>query len=256
MSQNPAELITVKGLVLRERFSGNSDKFIDVLTEKYGIIEICVKGARKITGKNLAPAMLFSYSCFCLKKRGNMHYIDSAELIRSFYGISSDIKSFSLASYMAEILSCSALSSQNGNDVMRLVLNILHFLSEGKYDIDLLKAIFELRFMAESGFMPDIVACHECAVYEPEIMYFIIDKGIMYCEKCFMPDKNSNFFKMNRAVLCAVRHIMLSDFEKLFSFNLKNQSLSALCMLSELYIVYQLGRNFKTLDFYKSIKNI
>lgn len=247
-------MITVRGIVLRERFSGDNDKFIDILTEKYGIIEICVKGARKITGKNLAPAMLFSYSEFCLKQRGNMYYIDSAEPIKSFYGVTADLETFALASYITEILSYSALSEQNGNDVMRLVLNIMHFLTEKKHNTELLKAIFEMRFMAETGFMPDILACHNCGIYEHDFMYFIIQEGVMYCQDCYIDTENRTAFKVNRAVLRAVRHIMLSDFEKLFSFNLKNKSLDILCRLSEAYIIGQLGRNFRTLDFYKSIK--
>ncbi len=254
MSQKQSEMITVRGLVLRERFTAGSDKFIDVLTEKYGIIEICVKGARKITGRNLAPAMLFSYSEFCLRQRGNMYYIDSAVPIKSFYSVSSDISSFALASYMAEVLSYSALSEQTGNDVMRLVLNIMYFLSEGKRKTGLLKAIFELRFMAETGFMPDIVACKNCAVYESDAMYFLIDEGIMYCGNCYTASADIAAIRISRAVLCALRHIMLSDFEKLFLFDLKNESLEILCGLAESYLTAQLDRNFKTLDFYKSVK--
>lgn len=254
MSQKQLNLITLRGIVLRERFSGESDKFIDVLTEKYGIIEICVKGARKLTGKNLAPAMLYAYSCFCLRKRGNMYYIDSAEPIRNFYGITSDIDAFALASYISEVVSYSVPSEQNGTDVMRLVLNTFHFLAEKSRNVDLLKAIFELRFMCESGFMPDVLACHECAAYEPEFMYFIIDEGIMYCDECYIPQENRTAFKINRTVLCAVRHIALMDFEKLFSFNMKNESLERLCRLSEAYLTQHLDKHFKTLDFYKSLR--
>ncbi len=256
MSQNQNNLTRVRGFVLRERFSGNSDKFIDVLTEKYGIIEICVKGARKITGKNLAPAMLFSYSEFCLSHRRNMYYIDSAEPIKNFYGITSDIDAFALASYITEILSYSALSLQDSPETMRLVLNTMHFLSSGERDIELLKAIFELRFMSENGFLPELTACKECAVYEPENMYFLVREGVLYCENCYIPVENRIALKISRTVLRAVRYIMLSDFEKIFSFSLKNQSLQRLCELSELYISYQLDRHFKTLDFYKSVRNI
>lgn len=239
--------------MLRERFSGNSDKFIDVITKQYGIIEICVKGARKITSKNLAPAMLFSYSRFCLKKRKNMYYIDSARLLHSFYGVTSDIKAVALASYIAEVLACSAMSVQSDN-IMRLVLNTFHFLASGTHDINLLKAVFELRFMSETGFLPNLTACHECAAYETDLMYLVINEGIILCQNCFQTDKNEYCVRMNRAVLHAVRYIMLSDFDKIFSFRLKNQSLSQLCRLSEMYILYQLDRNFKTLDFYKSLE--
>ena len=47
-------LITAEGLVIAERSYGEADRFIDVLTAEYGVVEICVKGARKLTGKNNA----------------------------------------------------------------------------------------------------------------------------------------------------------------------------------------------------------
>ncbi len=253
---SPNKLIQVKGFVLRERFSGNSDKFIDILTEKYGIIEIYVKGARKITGKNLAPTMLFSYSDFCLSKRKNMYYIDSAEPICSFYGIASDIDAFALTSYITEVLSYSALSLQDSAETMRLVLNTMHFLSNKTRDISLLKAVFELRFMAENGYLPELTGCKECGTYETDEMYFIVKSGTLYCSDCYIHSENRIAVKLNRTVLHTVRYIMLSDFEKIFSFTLKDSSLETVCKLSELYLCHQIDRHFKTLDFYKSVRNI
>ena len=33
-------MTTVKGIVIKERTAGKQDKFIDVLTEEYGVIEL------------------------------------------------------------------------------------------------------------------------------------------------------------------------------------------------------------------------
>lgn len=45
-------MLTIVGIVIKERPVGEQDKFIDVLTSNDGVIEITVKGARKINGKN------------------------------------------------------------------------------------------------------------------------------------------------------------------------------------------------------------
>jgi recombinational DNA repair protein (RecF pathway) len=38
-------MLTVKGIVLMQRNVGEQDRFIDILTAEYGVIEVLVKGA-------------------------------------------------------------------------------------------------------------------------------------------------------------------------------------------------------------------
>ena len=45
-------MITAEGIVLKERSAGEQDKFIDILTKDRGVLELSVKGARKINGKS------------------------------------------------------------------------------------------------------------------------------------------------------------------------------------------------------------
>ena len=46
-------LITTAGVVIRERQIGENDKFVDILTEKNGVIEVSVKGVKKSTAQTL-----------------------------------------------------------------------------------------------------------------------------------------------------------------------------------------------------------
>ncbi|MDE5936686.1 MAG: DNA repair protein RecO, partial [Ruminococcus sp.] len=71
-------MITIEGIVLKERAFGEQDKFIDVLTKDRGLLEFPVKGARKISGKFSAPTQLFAYSKFCYEQRKNRNYLNSA----------------------------------------------------------------------------------------------------------------------------------------------------------------------------------
>ncbi|MDE6781658.1 MAG: DNA repair protein RecO, partial [Ruminococcus sp.] len=58
-------MITIKGIVLKEKNVGEHGKFIDVLTAENGVIELTVKGARKINSQFLSSTQLFAYSQFC-----------------------------------------------------------------------------------------------------------------------------------------------------------------------------------------------
>ena len=247
-------LITVNGIVIRERQCGENDKFIDIMTDKCGLMEVFVRGARKITSKNASSAQLFAYSKFCLSKRRDRYCIDSAEPIKIFYSIRQELDKLALASYFAEVISYASMLEENRYDeILRLLLNVFHYLSEGTREIKFLKSIFELRFMTEIGNMPNVLGCAECNMYSAEKMYFIIENGTMYCSSCFSQHKKCTAVSINDPVLHAIRHIVLADFNRLFNFRLPEISSDTLAYISENYLITHIGKTFKTLEFYKTV---
>ena len=246
-------MTTVEGIVLKERSVGEQDKFIDILTKESGVLEISVKGAKKINGRSGSSTQLLAYSRFCIDKRGSYLYLNSAEPIHIFYGLRSSLSKISLASYFADVMrSCIKPEAQNG-DIMRLMLNCLHYLETGERDEKLLKAIFELRLMSEIGYMPDIVACRSCGVFEPDELFFCISDGGFFCADCFENGTASDYLKVKLPVLSAVRHIVLTDFSRLFNFRVSEGTLQSLAELAEQYMLTHLEHGFGTLEFYKTL---
>ena len=246
-------MTTVEGIVLKERSVGEQDKFIDILTGESGVIEVSVKGAKKINGKSGSSTQLLAYSRFCIDKRGKYLYLNSAEPIHIFYGLRDSLSKISLASYFAEIMRfCIKPEAQNG-DIMRLLLNSLHYLETGQRDEKLLRSVFEMRLMSEIGYMPDVVACRGCGVYEPEELFFFMESGGFYCSDCFENDTKENYMKVKLPVLSAVRHIVLADFSRLYNFRVSEETQQKLSALTETYALTHLERSFGTLDFYKSL---
>ncbi len=251
-------MITVTGLVVSERVAGESDKYITVFTETHGTIDITVKGANKITGRNHATTQLFTYSKFCINESRKRFYLDSSELIRDFYDLRLDIKKLSLACYFAEIVKFTATISdtQREKNIMRLLLNSLHLLCGSKHSCEFVKAVFELRFMCEIGFMPEVIGCHYCYDFSAEKYYFILNKGYFVCMKDFYENDstdNSTRISVGQSHLKTMQFICLSDMEKLFSFKISEQLQSQLSNITESYLRYHLSSDFKTLRYYKSV---
>lgn len=247
-------LTTIKGIVLSERVFGENDKFIDVLSQREGLVSICVKGARKLSSKNSAATQLYTYSKLCFNTRGDKNTLNSSEVIASFFNISSDIIKLSLAAYISELLRyCIPQSTQN-ESIIRLTLNTFHYLDSSKRDADFLKALFELRLLCELGLMPDLLACAECLKYSAPVMYLDLSAGKLYCSDCFNKSSENAALKLGESELHTLRHIALSDFDKLFGFKLSQslqKNVSAIC---EKYVLYHFNKSFKTLEFYKSMK--
>lgn len=248
-------MLNVKGVVLAQTPVGEQDRFIDILTAEYGVIEVLVKGAAKITSKTGSATQLFAYAQFSLadKKHGRARILNSVSPIHIFYGLRSSVPAVALASYFSQIITFSVLPRAGTPELLRLMLNSLHYLSEGTYEMPHIKAVFELRAASLLGFMPDVVMCRTCGAYLPAELSFSVEGGYFCCKDCRPAESMAHWIAMPAGSLQAVRHIVLSDFEKIYAFRLKDAAQEPLFAFAEAFLQYHIDRHFQTLDFYKTI---
>lgn len=245
-------LVTVDGIVIARRTIGENNCFIDVLTDEYGVIEATAHGVRKLTSKNAGACGLFSYSRFCFAKTGVKYTLNSAEPKYSFYGISSDLEALSLAAYFAEVLKDTAASEQESKGLVRFLSISLYEIEKRRSPLSQVKAVFELRLAAMLGFAPDLRACRECVCYESEKMYLDFSDSTIICGNC-LKGKNGDLEALEPSVLYAMRFIVYSPLEKVYRFSLPPVQLAKLSEICEKYLLGQLERSFRSLDYYKSI---
>lgn len=249
-------LITTAGLVVSERDTGENDRYISVLTEEYGIIDISAKGAKKITGKNNAPTQLFAYSKFCINERNGRFYLNSSEPVHIFYGLRLDVQKLSLACYIAEVASYSVVAEKTSHDVMRLILNSLYMLENDKRTCEFVKCVFELRFVSDIGHLPQLIGCRDCFKHEDDEMFFMIDKANLLCGEHFHDGGYlQNYYNVNvsKSLLHAMRYICLIETEKVFNFKISDATQKSLSEITEKYLLTHLQRSFKSLNYYKSL---
>lgn len=138
---------------------------------------------------------------------------------------------------------------------MRLVLNALHFLAKRKRPSLIIKAAVEMRMLSLAGYMPNLICCQNCAVYEADDMIFLPKSGVIYCGNCYHPI--SEFaFHMGKGVMTGLRHTIYADFDKLFSFQLQPEGQKQLAQITEQYMLQTLERRFMTLDFYHQVADM
>ena len=125
----------------------------------------------------------------------------------------------------------------------------MHFLTENKRPPELIKAITELRVAVIAGYAPNLIACNGCGKFEDKVMYFKLDDGTLYCNDC----KKENCISVTLTVLKAMRHIVYSKFESLYSFEIPENAIHELSHLCEKYIIYQTEHKFTTLEFLRGI---
>lgn len=243
-----------KGLVLKQQNIGERDKLVWVLTQSHGIVRAFARGAKNIKSPKSAGTGLLSYSDLSIFEGRDSYSIDEATSLNQFIGLRSDIENMSLAQYFCELCLNLCPTGQEAEEHLRLMLNSLYLLSEHKKPSLQVKVCFEMRLIALTGYMPDLVMCADCGVYEKPEMTFVPHTGKLYCSDC-AERSGVQGFRLPIAAITALRHTVYADFEKLFSFELKEELLEPLSLASERYIAYMTQKDYPTLQFYKTIIN-
>ena len=169
----------VKGLVIRTADIRESDRLITIFTEELGVLSALAQGARSLKSRKMSSTMQFCYSRFFLYKRGEHYYVKEAELIESFFDLRSSIEGLALSAYIADVLSDVTVASAE-RELLRLSLNSLYAIANKRYELDKIKAAFEIRAASILGFMPDVLSCSECGEKNGNF-YFDIMGGTIKC---------------------------------------------------------------------------
>ena len=254
--------VEVTGLILRCVDIGESDRLITVYTKEQGIISAMAKGGRSFKNKNMAAVQQFSYSSLMLYKKGDKLWVKEASLIESFYGIRGDLVALALAGYIVEVLS-EVSTSEADPELMRLALNSLYAISENKYDHRKIKAAFEIRALSIIGFMPEVLACRTCGKRGGDF-YFDIMGGAVQCAECHKEaeltaggvyDDGTRHIVaiLSEGAKIALGYLIHCPPERIFAFNIGKEDMRLLSRATEEYLVNQLEKSFKSLEFYKEV---
>lgn len=252
----------VRGLVIRTVDIRETDRLITIFTEEMGVVSAMARGARSLKSRKMSSTMQFCYSDFVLYMQGDKYWIKEASLIESFFNIRETIEGLALASYIAEVLSDVTIAEAD-NDLLRLSLNSLYAISSGKYELDKIKAVFEMRAASILGFMPDVISCGRCGEKNGEFFFDIMEGGIE-CKKCRReaamrrelpesPHETRVICILSEGAKMALGYAIYSPLDKLFSFKISDEDMHLFSRASEEYLLNQVGHTYKTLEFYKKL---
>lgn len=222
---------------------------ITVITRELGVITAFVRGVKSFKSKRGAATSLLSFSNFNLEYKGDTYTVIEASVNKMFFGAGSDIVTLTIAQYFCELCNILRPHEDEYEEYLRLILNSLHFLTENKRSPELIKAVTELRIAVIAGYAPNIIACNGCGKFEDAVMYFKLDDGTLYCSDC----RKENCVSITLTVLQAMRHIVYSKFEQLYSFEIPETTAKELSILTERYVTYQTEHRFTTLEFLRGI---
>ena len=234
--------IKVKGIVLAENNMGDYDKMLTILTPNFGKISCAAKGARKPKSALLAGTQLFCFSEYLMYQGTSTYHVNSCETIEMFYKIRTDLDKLKYAIHLNKIVQDVTDENENCYNILQLYLNALYMIAETEKDRDLVVSIFKLRLLKILGFTPRVMECVNCKEKQ-NLSYFSIRDNGFKCAACSKQDKSSIF--MSESMANAIKYTISAPARKVFSFNLKNESLEEFKLITRIYFNEKMEKEYK-----------
>lgn len=239
--------IKTNGIIISESNMGDFDKMLTMLTPGQGKISCVAKGARRPSSSLLAGTQFLCFGEYIMYKGAEHYKINSCETIEMFYNIRTDLDKLKYAVHVTKIIKEVTSENENSYKVLTLYLNTLYMISESKKDLDFIISIFKLKLLCYLGFKPMVEKCVNCGKKE-NLCYFSIRNNGTKCEICSRQDKGA--IKITNSTYIALKYIIEAPSKKLFSFNLKEESLRELELICKVYFNEKLEKEYKLEDLF------
>lgn len=240
-----------KGLIIKQTDYGEQNRMLTVFTEDFGIIKAAVYGVKRANSRRSAASQFLSWAEFILYfGKGEVASVNSVTSIESFFPIQEDLTKLALSSYLADITCYVCEAGIPNPPLLRLLLNTLFMCAYRDIPIMKAKAVYELRLIADMGYMPVMTRCAACG-REDGLKYFSCECGGAVCEECHA--KSRDDIEMSKSVCHALYYILAADEKKVFSFDASDEVIKKVNEISEKYLQSRTEKNFSSLDYLKKL---
>jgi len=175
--------------------------------------------------------------------------VTSSVLLKTFYGLSSNIERLSYATYAAETAAALSPAPEDAKIVIPLLLNTLYLFSDSQKSLRLIKCVYELRLLCHLGYSPELDSCLSCGEVH-ELCAFSASEGGILCRSCLDVE---DALLLSPDTIDALRYVKDADDKKAFSFALSNTKIDEFERCTEKMLEGILGKRLPSLNYLKQI---
>ena len=171
-----------QGIVLRTWRLGESDRIVNLLTERHGKVRAVVKGVRKTKsrfGARLEP--MVHVSLLFYEGRGELDIVTQAEVVELFRPVREDLGRLAKAASLLEATDQLCQERHANPRLFVMLLGGLRALSA--HDAPLLVPAFFLKLLSSEGFHPLLDECAACGG-RYGLSSFDLGQGGVLCGSC------------------------------------------------------------------------
>lgn len=242
---------------------GDYDRRLTILTKERGKISAFAKGSRKPTSPLLGCSQPFAFGEFTLYEGKSSYNVVNAEISNYFAELREDVESIYYAMYFCEFSCFMTKENLEAGEPLKLLYMTLRALSRPALHKKLVRRIFELRFLAVNGEMPQVehcVLCGKTELLEQPKGWFSPSEGGICCESCRkkrmqeqgyggvmeedLPGKGGVW--IGTSTIYTMQYILATPLEKLFTFAVSDTVLSELCEALDQFLEKHVGHKMKS----------
>ena len=251
-------VFSTPAVLLRRIDFGDYDVIVTLFTRHRGKISAIAKSAKRSTKRFSGILELFSaLEVVCSSGRGKgLPVLQEAVLIHPFSKIRADILRTAYASFWAEMMYEWTEEGIQLIDHYDLLLHALTVLDLRNMPEAAVSVLFQMRFLALSGYAPDLVGCSVCRRPVEEIQdpsfRFDLKKGGLVCSRC-APDA-SRTLNLHRGTIKQLQWIKGRELNTAGRLRFTPQAIKEGENLLEAFGPYHLGKVPKSLSFLQQIR--
>lgn len=194
-------LYKAEAVVLKSQKSGETSKIIFLYTNRFGKMKIIAKGARGFKSHfygTLEPINYISI-VFYFKETREIQFLSQADIIEPFKNIKNDLYRLSLALIACEIIARSQYAEESNPYLFKILVEFLNRLENTDSRPENYLFWFMLKFLAISGFKPQLNRCIVCGLqsHNNGKFYFSIIRGGYVCNQCKIAEKAGLLISQN-----------------------------------------------------------
>lgn len=233
----------LRGIIIGEQTKGESNKQLIVLAKGVGRVLLSARGAKNARSKLLAATQLFCYADFVVCEGRGFYSVNQAELLKSFYGLRTDIAKLSEAMYLAELTQRTCPAGMVQDEILELLYYAFSVMEKGTLPPKLVSRIFELKLLHLSGvFAPE--ACAVCEETESPL-YFDERLAEFFCQT----HARKEHMPLLEAVRRAFAFVLEKEGRAVFGFTLSDEALQQMERILERYMDVHMDLRLKSRGF-------
>ena len=150
------ETLKTKGIILKSTDVGEADKIVKMLTPGCGVIDVSVRGGKKLRNQLSAPSQVFTFGDFVLGVGHSVYFLNQADIIEQFEELIYDAVKLTYAAHFAKLLLSVVQEGVEAAEELYLILQGLFEMVRGRMSDRLICRTFEMKLACIEGFAPNI----------------------------------------------------------------------------------------------------
>jgi len=247
-------LVRCEGIVLKVRDFGEADRILTVLSGSEGKFEALARGARRPRSRLVGVTQQFAQVNLLLFRGRNLDTISSAELVSAHSSLWADVNRMAYASYVAELVDKMTGERERNDQLYALVAAAVDTLDSGALAPRVAALAFEIKFMASSGFLPELGQCVVCGARAEQGVGFGPDAGGLVCGRC--RPTLSDAVSFGPAARETARLLLALAYDRVSVLKPREDTLDELEKAFRAYVDQRVERKLHSLGFIRDLRRM